>query len=76
MGLRHLNPLKSVGYTELFDYFDGITTRDKAIEIIKRNSRHYAKRQMTWWNRDDEIRWFHTDEVNELINYIEGEVEV
>lgn len=73
-GLRHLNPLLSVGYTELFDYFDGVTTRDKAIELIKRNTRRYAKRQMTWWNRDDEISWFHPDQVNDIINYIEGKI--
>jgi len=73
---RHLNPLKSVGYTELFDFFEGITTKEKAIELIKRNSRRYAKRQMTWWNRDSEICWFHPDQVNEIINYIEGKIGV
>jgi len=72
--LRNLNPLKSVGYTELFDFFEGKTTREKAVELIKRNTRRYAKRQMTWWNRDDEIRWFHPDQVNDIINYIEGEI--
>lgn len=70
-GLRHLNPLKSVGYTELFDFFEGKTTREKAVELIKRNTRRYAKRQMTWWNRDDEIRWFHPDQYRDIINYIE-----
>jgi tRNA dimethylallyltransferase len=75
-GFRHLNPLKSVGYTELFDFFEGKTTKEKAVELIKRNSRRYAKRQMTWWNRDSEICWFHPDQVNEIINYIEGKIEI
>lgn len=45
---RHLNALQTVGYTELFDHFDGVTDLDKAIELIQRNTRRYAKRQMTW----------------------------
>ncbi|HOW09302.1 MAG TPA: tRNA (adenosine(37)-N6)-dimethylallyltransferase MiaA [Bacteroidales bacterium] len=75
-GLRHLNPLKSVGYTELFDYFEGKTTREKAVELIKRNTRRYAKRQMTWWNRDNEIRWYHPDQVKDIINFIEEKLVV
>lgn len=70
VGLRGLNALKSVGYAELFDYFDGKTTREKAIELIKRNSRRYAKRQMTWWSRDRGIKWFHPGKVTEIIEYI------
>ncbi len=50
---RHLNALNSVGYREFFDYFDGTITKEKAIELIKRNSRRYAKRQMTWWAKDN-----------------------
>jgi len=68
--LRDLNPLKSVGYRELFDFFEGKTTREKAIELIKRNSRRYAKRQMTWWSRDKEIVWFNPDQVQKIIYYI------
>ena len=60
---RHLNALKSVGYREFFDFFDGKITREKAIELIKRNSRRYAKRQMTWWNKDEDIKWFHPEEI-------------
>lgn len=70
--LRDLNPLKSVGYRELFDFFEGKTTREKAVELIKRNSRRYAKRQMTWWSRDKEIVWFRPEEVQEIIGYING----
>jgi tRNA dimethylallyltransferase len=67
---RHLNALKSVGYREFFDVTDGIITREKAIELIKRNSRRYAKRQITWWAKDNEIKWFHPDQVGEIITYI------
>ena len=55
---RHLNALQTVGFSELFDYFDGTISREEAIELIKRNSRRYAKRQMTWFRRDKEIQWF------------------
>ena len=54
---RHLNALQTVGYKELFDYFDGTVTLDHAVELIKRNSRRYAKRQMTWLRRDADIHW-------------------
>jgi tRNA dimethylallyltransferase len=69
---RTLNPLKSVGYKEFFEMFDGKISREKAIELIKRNTRHYAKRQITWWNRDKEIIWFNADAVQEIINYIKS----
>lgn len=59
--LRHLNSLQTVGYRELFDYFDGKTTRDEAIRLIKQNSRHYAKRQMTWFRADKTIHWLNAD---------------
>lgn len=68
---RHLNALNSVGYKEFFDYFDGIIIREKAIELIKRNSRRYAKRQMTWWAKDKEIKWFHPDQKTEIIRHID-----
>jgi tRNA dimethylallyltransferase len=68
--LRHLNALNSVGYREFFDYFEGKITKDKAIEIIKRNTRRFAKRQMTWWAKDKEIRWFGAENNDEIINYI------
>jgi tRNA dimethylallyltransferase len=71
---KDLNPLKSVGYREFFDFFDGKTTREKTIELIKRNSRRYAKRQMTWWSRDREIVWFSPDNVQEIIEYINGRI--
>ncbi len=55
---RHLNSLNTVGYKELFRYFDGEWSREEAIRMIKQDSRHYAKRQLTWFNRDAEIHWF------------------
>lgn len=60
---RHLNALNTVGYKELFDYFDGTWPLDFAIDMIKQNSRRYAKRQLTWYNRDPEIEWYHPDEL-------------
>lgn len=54
---RDLPALQTVGYRELFDYFDGKCSLDKAVELIQRNTRHYAKRQMTWWGRDKDIDW-------------------
>lgn len=55
--LRHLNSLQTVGYKELFAYLDGEYDLDRAIELIQQNTRHYAKRQLTWLRRDTDIRW-------------------
>ena len=54
---RDCTALQTVGYTELFDYLDGKTTLDEAVRLVQRNTRHYAKRQLSWWRRDTEIRW-------------------
>jgi tRNA dimethylallyltransferase len=70
LGHRDRNALNTVGYKEMFMYFDGEISRDKAIELIKRNSRRYARRQMTWWRRDRDIKWFHPDQKEEIIKYI------
>ena len=59
---RHLNALNTVGYTELFDYFDGKIDLETAITLIKQNTRRFAKRQMTWFNKDKEITWVPADE--------------
>ena len=66
---RELNALKTVGYREFFDYFDGRIGYDEAVELIKRNSRRYAKRQLTWFRRDSEIRWFAPDDDAAIIAY-------
>ncbi len=68
---RDLNSLQTVGYRELFSYFDEDITLEGAIELIKRNSRRYAKRQMTWFRRDLSIRWFHELSAEEVVKYIE-----
>lgn len=54
---RSLTALQTVGYKEIFDYLDGQYDLARAVELIQRNTRHYAKRQMTWWGRDNEIEW-------------------
>ncbi len=56
--LKHLKNLQTVGYRELFDFFDGIYTLPEAIEKIKQNTRNYAKRQLTWFRKDTEVHWF------------------
>ena len=67
---RHLNALQTVGFSELFDYFDGTISKEEAVELIKRNSRRYAKRQMTWFRRDKEIQWFTKPKVDEVVAYL------
>lgn len=68
---RNLNALNTVGYRELFDYFDGKSSHETAIELIKRNSRRYARKQLTWFRNDPQIKWFHPENVAEIIKYIE-----
>ncbi|MEG1760053.1 MAG: tRNA (adenosine(37)-N6)-dimethylallyltransferase MiaA [Alistipes sp.] len=68
---KHLNALQTVGYKELFAWMDGEITYEEAVELIKRNSRRYAKRQMTWFRRDTQIRWFAPNEVEAMISYID-----
>ena len=69
--LRHLNSLNTVGYKELFAYFDGTMTLDEAIQRIQKNTRVYMKKQETWFKRDASIRWFHPNDVKEIIKYID-----
>ena len=56
--LRHLNSLNTVGYKELFDYFDGKCTKEESVDRIKQHSRNYARKQMTWFKRDEDIIWY------------------
>ena len=67
---RSLNALNTVGYKELFDYLDGRWPLDEAVERIKGNTRRYARKQLTWYKKDDQIRWFHPDEITTIIDYI------
>lgn len=64
------NALKTVGYRELFDHFEGLTDLEFAINKIKINTRRYAKRQLTWFKRNEAIEWFNTDQLFEVITYI------
>lgn len=65
---RHLNALQTVGYAELFDYLDGVYSLEKAIDNIKTHTRQYAKRQLTWFRRDKEMKWYHPANYKEIIS--------
>ena len=67
---RHLNPLNTVGYSEIFNYIDGKSTREEAIEKIKQNTRRFAKRQITWFNKSEDIKWFKPDEFDSIIQHL------
>ena len=67
---RNQNALNTVGYKELFDHFEGKHSLEKAIELIKRNSRRYAKRQLSWFARDKEIVWFHPEQKQKIWEYL------
>lgn len=71
---RHLNSLQTVGYRELFDHFDGKFSWDFAIDEIKKNSRRYAKRQMTWYRRDESVRWFSPFDTAGILAYAKSEL--
>ena len=67
---KELNALITVGYKELFDYFDGRWPLEEAVERIKGNTRRYARKQLTWYKKDDRFRWFHPQDKENIINYI------
>jgi tRNA dimethylallyltransferase len=69
---RDLNALNTVGYKEMFQYFDGAIPLEEAIRQIQSNSRRYARKQLTWYKRDAEIMWFNPENVNEITNYIDS----
>ena len=71
---RNLNALQTVGYQEIFDFMDGKHDREEAIRLLKRNSRRYAKRQMTWFKKDQEIRWFEPSEYKEILDFISNKL--
>ena len=71
---RHLNSLNTVGYKELFSYFDGTWDLPFAIEKIKQNSRIYSRKQMTWFKRDTDITWFHPAQTDEILHFIEKQL--
>ena len=67
---RNSNALNTVGYKELFDYIDGRWSLEEAVGRIKGNTRRYARKQLTWFKRDEEIRWFHPEQQQDILNYI------
>ncbi len=68
---KHLNSLQTIGYQELFDYLDGKLSLEEAVELIKRNTRRYAKRQLTWFRKKGHWRAFSPEKVEEIISFIE-----
>ena len=71
---KHLNSLNTVGYKEMFNYLDGEWPLDFAVEKIKRNSRVYARKQMTWFKRDKEINWFHPDNIEGILTFLDEQL--
>ncbi len=67
---RNLNALQTVGYTELFNYMEGKTTLEKAVDLIKQNTRHYAKRQITWFSKDPDMQWFSPTDNIQIEEYL------
>jgi tRNA dimethylallyltransferase len=73
--MRHMNALNTVGYKEMFAYIEGTWTLDEAVERIKGNTRRYARKQLTWYKKDEQIRWFHPDEIEQIYSYISQDYE-
>lgn len=71
--MRHLNALQTVGYQEIFGYIDNEYDLDECVRLLKRNSRRYAKRQLTWFRKDKDFRWFSPDDVKAIIEFVAGE---
>ncbi len=71
---KNQQALQTVGYKELFDFFEGKIDKERAIELIKQNSRRYAKRQMTWFKKDSEITWFEPNQFDTIISYIKSSI--
>ena len=69
---KQYNALNTVGYAELFDYLDGKIDLENAVEMIKQNTRRFAKRQLTWFRRDEATQWFEPNQTNEIITYLEN----
>lgn len=72
--LKGLNSLNTVGYKEMFEYFDGVIPVEEAIRRIQSNSRQYMRKQLTWFKRDEEIKWFSPTNVKEIIQYIDNQL--
>ena len=73
---RHLNALKTVGYKEIFSYLDGEYNKTEATRLLKRNSRRYAKRQLTWFKKEEDFAWFHPDNFDGILTYIHKKISI
>lgn len=71
---RKLNSLNTVGYKELFSFLDGDCSLDEAIDLIQRNTRKYARKQLTWFRRDQQITWFEPDQIQEIIEFLDSKM--
>ncbi len=70
--LRHLNSLNTVGYKELFAYFDGLIPQEEAIRQIQSNTRQYMRKQLTWYKKDENVTWFEPDNIEDILKYIDN----
>lgn len=73
---RQLNALQTVGYKEFFPYFDGEYSLEEAVHFLKQHSRRYAKKQLTWFKRDEQIQWFHPDEKQEIWSWLKEKLSI
>ena len=73
---RHQNALNTVGYKELFAYFDGVIPYEEAVRQIQSNTRRYARKQLTWFKRDQDMKWFEPENIKEIIKYIDERLEI
>lgn len=71
---RELNALQTVGYSEIFGYLEGKYDKQEAVRLLKRNTRRYAKRQFTWFRKDESIQWFHPDNQEDILNYLKTQM--
>ncbi|WP_028897993.1 tRNA (adenosine(37)-N6)-dimethylallyltransferase MiaA [Prevotella sp. HUN102] len=72
---KHLNSLNTVGYKEIFEYLDGLTTLEEAIFKIQSSTRRYARKQMTWYKKDQDVKWFNPNNIEEILNYISSNLQ-
>lgn len=70
--LRHLNSLNTVGYKELFAYFDGLIPQEEAVRQIQSNTRQYMRKQLTWYKKDESVTWFEPDNIEDILKYIDN----
>ncbi|HSZ26450.1 MAG TPA: tRNA dimethylallyltransferase, partial [Cytophagaceae bacterium] len=72
--IKHLNALQTVGYTEVFKFLEGEYSYTEMVSLLKRNSRQYAKRQLTWFGKDKEFKWFEANQEAEILKFVENEM--